>query len=157
MRHYMIILILVSVFVCLSATTVISQEHVRGIGLSIGEPTGISGKLWKNDNTAFAGAVAWSFSQEARIHVHVDWLTHNWSFLKENTDITEGDLPLYYGIGGRVKLGDDTRVGVRFVLGAAYIFETAPYDIFIEIAPIMDITPNTDLNGNGAVGVRYWF
>jgi hypothetical protein len=37
------------------------------------------------------------------------------------------------------------------------MFARVPVDIFIELAPILDLVPETDFTVNGAVGVRYFF
>lgn len=134
-----------------------AEEGDAGLGIILGEPTGLTGKLWLGTDSAVSGAVAWSFADNTRLHVHADWLRHNWVVLKRAFDVQQGELPLYYGIGSRLRFDDDARVGVRFVIGVDYIFEQAPFDIFFEIAPVMDIIPETSLNGNAALGARIWF
>ena len=129
----------------------------KGFGIIVGEPTGISGKIWMNETKAFDGAVAWSFTDETKLHFHADMLYHNWDVLADALEVTKGRLPLYYGIGGRVRVEDEARVGARFVVGASYIFPDAPFDIFLELAPIMDIIPKTELNANAGIGCRFWF
>ena len=135
------------------------QEKDTGIGIILGEPTGFSGKIWWNEDMAFDGGVAWSFTGDPHLHIHGDVLWHNWNVLKDTFEVDDssGSLPLYYGIGGILKVGDDAKLGMRFVLGTAYIFENAPFDIFFEIAPIMDVAPETELRLNAAVGSRFWF
>ena len=74
---------------------------------------------------------------------------------------------VYYGAGGRIKLKDDdnskersnsdTRVGIRIPIGVTYIFENKPLDLFIEVVPILDVVPETDLRLNAALGIRYYF
>jgi len=132
-------------------------EGLFGLGLISGEPTGVSAKYWTGTNTAIDGGIAWSFAEDAHLHIHADWLHHNWSFLKEKFEVEQGEIPLYYGIGGRIRFDDDARVGARFVFGMAYIWDNAPFDVFLEIAPILDLTPETEVNGNIAIGLRYWF
>jgi len=134
------------------------QQKHTGIGISLGEPTGFSGKMWWSDTMAFDCGVAWSFAEDPSIHIHGDVLWHNWHVLDDAFEVDDnGRLPLYYGVGGRLKAGEDTRLGVRFVIGATYIFAYAPFDIFLEIAPIMDIAPETELQLNAALGTRFWF
>ncbi len=129
-----------------------------GIGFIVGEPTGISGKLFITENTAFDAGAAWSLVKNSNFHLHADYLRHNFSVLKREFGITEGELPLYFGIGGRVRFDDDeSRVGVRLVAGVSYIFDNAPLDVFFEIAPIMDLAPKTELNFNAGAGLRFWF
>jgi hypothetical protein len=36
------------------------------------------------------------------------------------------------------------------------VFENVPFDLFLEAAPILDLTPDVELAGNGAVGIRYY-
>ena len=150
--------LLMTILCLLMSATAWSGEKDYGVGIILGEPTGFSGKLWWDDNIAFDGGLAWSIIGDANIHVHGDVVWHNWSVLEEAFDLDDSArIPLYYGIGGRLKSGEDTRVGMRFVIGAAYIFENAPFDIFLEIAPIMDFAPKTELQLNSAIGARFWF
>ncbi|MFC1692591.1 hypothetical protein ACFL1R_03700 [Candidatus Latescibacterota bacterium] len=145
--------------ICLTLMSPISQsnENRFGLGVITGEPTGISWKKWIDNDSAYDAAAAWSFTEQASIHIHADWLKHNWKFLKQKTDITSGELPLYYGVGGRVKIEDDSSIGIRFVIGVSYIVENEPFDVFCEIAPIVDVIPETKLGGNIGLGVRIWF
>jgi hypothetical protein len=83
----------------------------------------------------------------------VDYLLHSFRLI----DVPEGKLPFYYGIGGRLKTSDKTRLGVRVPLGLAYLFQTAPIDIFLEVVPILDFIPKTDFRINAALGARYYF
>jgi len=42
-----------------------------GLGIILGEPTGITFKYWASDKAAFDGALAWSFSKEDKFHIMV--------------------------------------------------------------------------------------
>lgn len=134
-------------------TQIYSQDRGTGLGIIIGEPTGFSFKHWTSSTTAFDAAIAWSFINEGAFHIHVDYLLHSFRLI----DVPEGKLPFYYGIGGRLKTSDKTRLGVRVPLGLAYIFQTAPVDIFLEVVPILDFIPKTDFRINAALGARYYF
>ena len=50
-----------------------------------------------------------------------------------------------------------SRIGVRLVGGICYEMKNAPFDIFAEVAPIVDFAPGTDLSGNGGIGARFYF
>lgn len=128
-----------------------AQHDGLGVGIILGEPTGLSIKTWTGSKTAIDAAAAWSLRDGGYIHLHADALIHNFSI-----DVDEGQLPLYFGLGGRVLLADDPAIGVRVPLGAAYHFDSAPFDLFIEIAPILDLIPATDFGVNGAIGLRYY-
>ncbi len=121
----------------------------------VGEPTGISFKSWTGANTAFDAAAAWSFGDdEDALHLHADFLMHTFGHL----EIEEGALPLYYGIGGRLKLLDeDELLGVRVPVGLDFILARGDMDVFLEVVPILDVAPDTDFNLNAALGARYYF
>ncbi len=129
------------------------DQRTFGLGVILGEPTGLSAKLWTSRTTALDGSLAWSFGRKDAFHMHGDFLLHDYSLIK----ISEGKLPVYYGIGGRLKLQVETLLGVRFPLGLNYQFARAPFDIFIEIVPILELIPATDFNMNAAIGVRFFF
>jgi len=62
-----------------------------GIGIMLGEPTGISLKYWINRDTAVAGGLAWSLG--GYLHVHGDFLIHNRRLLRD-LNIKEGFFAL---------------------------------------------------------------
>jgi hypothetical protein len=130
-----------------------AQSKGIGLGLIVGEPTGVSFKYWTGSTTAFDAALAWSFIDEGAFHIHGDYIFHNMRLIS----VPEGTLPFYYGIGARLKTSHDSRLGVRVPLGLAYLFQNAPVDIFLEIVPILDLTPKTDFSINAAIGARYFF
>lgn len=124
-----------------------------GIGAMLGEPTGISVKLWNNSRNAFDVGVAWSFGENDALHLHGDYLMHKWF-----SDIDQGALAFYYGIGGRLVLSDpDAELGIRVPFGLNYIIPDSQIDLFVEAVPILNLAPDTDFDGNGAVGIRYYF
>lgn len=132
-----------------------AETSAFGAGIIIGEPTGIGIKTHLTSGNALAFGVAWSLDDDNELHVQGDYLYHNYDLI----DVEEGQLPLYFGVGGRIKINDDhdDNVGIRFPVGLDYIFANYPFDIFFEIVPILDLAPDTDLDLNGAIGGRYWF
>lgn len=92
-----------------------------GLGVILGEPTGLSLKSWNNQNTAFDLGLAWSFAgNNDAIHVHADYLWHKW------LNVDSGSLAFYYGIGGRVVFANDAKAGLRVPFGLAYLTPDAP-------------------------------
>lgn len=130
-----------------------AQSNGIGVGLIVGEPTGISGKYWTASTTAFDAGLAWSFVDENAFQIHADYIFHNMRLIT----IPDGKLPFYYGIGARLKTATDVQLGVRVPLGLAYLFQNAPIDIFIEVVPILDLIPKTDFQISVALGARYFF
>ncbi len=130
-----------------------SQEKDFGLGIILGEPTGISAKKWLDDKSALDGAVAWSLVTPSSFHLHADYLYHNFNIF----NVKKGKLPLYFGIGFRIRIGDEDRVGIRIPVGICYLFEQSPLDIFFELGPVLDLTPATRLRLTSSVGIRYFF
>lgn len=124
-----------------------------GLGVIIGEPTGLAGKLWLTKTTAVDGALAWSLKREANFLFHADYLYHNFGLIK----IKKGTMPVYYGFGGRVKFRHESKLGIRIPVGIEYLFPKAPFDIFFEIAPIVNLLPSTSADLNAALGLRFFF
>src|SRR6056297_121273 len=118
------------------------------LGVILGEPTGISFKTWQSDRTAIDAALAWSFGDNGSVHLHADYLRHNW------LDVDRGSLAFYYGLGGRVKFADDSRVGARIPVGLQYLFPDTRLSMFFEVTPTLDLIPETSFGVNGGIGVR---
>lgn len=156
--------VVVAVLLTLASVNVHAQDGL-GLGVIVGEPTGLSLKYWLSDERAFDAAAAWSFSENDSFQIHTDYLIHNFDLI-DPVELS-GRLPVYYGVGGRLKLkndndgkgrnDDDALFGIRFPLGITYLFADAPLDFFAEVVPILDIAPDTDIDINAAIGVRLYF
>jgi hypothetical protein len=129
-----------------------AQDNGIGIGMMIGEPTGISAKLWTGEKTALDAGVAWSFVGSGYMRIHSDLLWHNYIL-----DMDQGKLPVYYGIGAKLLLASELGVGIRVPVGLVYLFESAPVDMFAELVPGLDLLPGTGFGMDAAIGVRYFF
>ena len=156
-------LLIVFLFCGLSFNSAKAQqtEHDIGLGLMAGEPTGLSFKAWTSEINAIDAGLAWSLSGRDAIQLHADYLWHNFDIF--GNDVNEGQLPVYYGIGGRLIIYDDAGAdanavfGVRIPLGINYLFEDEPFGLFFEVAPIINLIPDTDFDADAAVGARYYF
>jgi hypothetical protein len=136
------------------ASTALAQSRGFGLGIIVGEPTGISGKIWTGQKTGIDFAAAWSVEKTQSFNFHADYLIHDFGVFK----VDKGKMALYYGIGGRlVDAADDTHIGVRVPVGINYLFATAPLDLFLEMAPVLDLAPDTNLDFDGGLGIRFWF
>lgn len=134
------------------------QQQGIGVGIIVGEPTGISLKSWLSPSQAFDVAAAWSFDRYESFQFQIDYVLHS------NRLFQQSRLPVYYGVGSRFKVkdehdhhGHDDHVGVRFPLGVTYLFQRHPLDLFFEVAPTLDVMPDTDVTVNGGMGMRFYF
>ena len=124
-----------------------------GIGIQVGEPTGFGGKWWLGRTSALTAALGWSLRDNTEINLHIDYLLHDFDLIKS----THGKTPLYLGIGGRVRFEKEERLGVRIPIGFNYISPTHPLDLFFELAPVVDLVPDTHIEVVGAFVVKYFF
>lgn len=130
------------------------------LGLETGSPTGISAKYNLEDNKAIDGALAYSLINDYGLNIHIDYLVENAKTLE-----IEGPEPLevFYGFGARfvsVKRGPyDGRLGFgpRAPVGVNYNLHNPNIDFFAEIALAFDIFPETKLDLEGGIGIRYRF
>jgi len=137
---------------CLAGSS-FGQNGKLGLGIILGEPTGLSAKLWTGKTMAFDAGAAWSFVSGGFFQVHGDLLFHNFDLFQVDT----GKMALYYGFGGRVKFADLTIVSVRVPIGISYQFEKTAIELFFEVVPMLDLLPATEVGISGGAGFRYYF
>lgn len=120
-------------------------------GVIIGQPTGLSAKYWVSRLTAFDAALAWSFANGA-LEIHTSLLYHLFYI-----DVDRDSFPAYLGLGPVFYLRDDTAIGARIPIGITYLFEDVPISLFLEIAPVIEIIPESDIEISGGTGIRIVF
>ncbi len=144
----------------------LAQQRSFGLGVMIGEPTGVSAKLWNSSTTAFDFGLGWSLGGDrisgydgyydggSRIHFHLDYLLHVFNAIGSTEE-----FPIYYGIGGRFNTGGGyfNSLAVRFVVGFAWMPRETPIDMFIELVPSLQLTSKPGFALDSALGVRYYF
>ena len=129
-----------------------AQDSGFGAGVIFGEPTGLSLKSWMSSKTAVDAAVTWSALDDF-LYIHADFLIHNFNVI----DVSDGQLPLYFGLGAKVGFGNNVIFGARIPIGLDYMFSGAPIDIFVEIVPGLTLLPEPGFDIDGGIGIRYWF
>jgi len=149
-------IILLTAFLAVSFNTLSYAQDADkdlGVGFIVGEPTGISLKSWTGGGNAIDLGLAWSFGRYDAVNIHADYLWHNFGAFD---NIDSGELALYYGIGGRLVLSNDSRIGARVPVGINYLIEDSPVGLFFEVAPILNVVPSTNFDVDGGVGVRFY-
>lgn len=136
--------------------TALSQPGSVGVGAIVGDPTGLHMKIWNQETRSWNFAAAWSAGQYDKLVVQGDYVFYDYDLLDVDTD--GGELPVYYGIGLQLRMGeDDSELGVRVPLGLNWVFSEAPLDIFFEIVPAVNLFPETSFELHGGVGIHYFF
>ena len=131
-----------------------------GVGLVLGEPTGISAKLYLSDDRAVQGALGINFIGSG-VQGNVEYLWHPW--IVQDRDLFV--LPIYLGPGVRfIEYGgrgveSHFAMGLRAVVGMLFDFKEQPLDAFVEIAGVVeyDLAEDLEVALNIGAGVRYYF
>ncbi|HET9627452.1 MAG TPA: hypothetical protein VFP84_39115 [Kofleriaceae bacterium] len=139
-----------------------ADKGTLGIGIILGEPTGITAKLYLKDDQAIQAAIGSAFIGGG-IQVHGDYVFHPYILQSRDSFV----LPVYVGPGLRVIDYTDGRdnsalaIGVRGVVGLLFDFKNVPLDAFIEVAGVLEYKfsdgAGAGLALNAGAGVRYYF
>lgn len=151
------ILLICSLFTLTVSASSLAANGPFGVGVVAGEPTGISSKLYLGESRVHAldAGFGWSLTKDHDFSVIADYLYHNYNLIQ----VKSGELPVYFGLGGRALFrdGKDDKYGIRVPLGLDYQFAAAPWDIFVEIGPVLNVSPDVNMGFTGGGGFRYFF
>lgn len=174
-------LIAIAILACVSTADARPRPHgfggrrfeankTFGLGLELGEPTGVTGKLFLSPSNALdfgLGEIYHHYYGGDGLHLYVDYLWHPTVL----TSTPSFELPFYVGVGGRVWFfdydcpggvcHDAEAFGVRVPVGIAFDFNNVPLDIFIQATPTLDFFRHYNhdifLDIDFSVGIRFWF
>jgi len=159
--------------------TEVGYERQYGVGVMLGDPTGLSGKAWLSRTNAIdvgLGAYAWGPPgdcvrggpvpaacahgwDQSTISVHADYL---W----ESKIVAGHVAQLDWHIGGGARalfvsgpcVGDCWDLGARAPIGLDLTFQQPTFlEVFLELAPAFYVVPVAFLSFEGALGVRGYF
>lgn len=151
-------------FAYFSFSSAQAQDRGFGLGVMLGEPSGISGKFWVSKRSAIdfgfglsvgGDRIAYHGNNDfTRVHLHMDYLYHFFDVIKASLEV-----PVYFGTGPRFNFAGDygSSFGWRGVAGIAWLVQKLPIDIFVEAVPVFQVGHKTGLGIEGGVGVRYFF
>lgn len=148
--------IFIILFVSCSYT---NAENVSA-GVVVGSLTGLSAKFELGQNKAINLAIATSVDSKYGTSVHMDYLFENVRQIKINMG---SSLDFYYGLGAKIeniRTGTDrdkNRLGIRGPFGLNYSINNPNLDFFGEVAPVLDLSPRSDVYAELGFGIRYRF
>ncbi|MBK9071720.1 MAG: hypothetical protein IPL79_12070 [Myxococcales bacterium] len=142
------------------------EKGAFGVGLILGEPTGLSARLYLANDAALQASVGAAFVGRG-VQATLDYVIHPW-VLENHASFV---LPAYVGFGARViqyrDRGDadaEVRtfaVGARAVAGLLFDFRELPLDAFVEAAGVAELElgdgVHAGLGLNIGLGARYYF
>lgn len=137
------------------------DKGTLGVGIIIGEPTGVCGRLYVADDRAIQGAVGAAFLGGG-LQLHADYAFHPYMLPPRESF----RLVFYVGPGARVIQYADGRdasffaLGLRAVGGMLFDFKS-PLDAFFEVAGVLEYgfadEEGFGIAFNAGAGVRYYF
>lgn len=163
MKKTVLLLIMLTICLQLQAQQMAGKF---GIGISAGEPTGVSMKYWLNKKAALEGVVGYSivnyydyyddyyyehynkrdWKYKRSLYLHLDYLMHH-NLVKK--------LYFTYGVGGKIVFHEDVVIGMRIPLGLNYIFTEVPLDVSLDIVPVLNLLPATDFRFDPSISLRF--
>jgi hypothetical protein len=143
---------IILMLICLLAAAPVRAQKGGdvGVGVIVGAPTGLTGKLWLDDKRALDAGFGWY----ARPTIYGDFLWHGWDVLPQPA---QGRLPVYLGLGAQIRTYRDAEFGIRAVAGMAYWLPRQPVEIFVEVVPVFYLTRYPGVGLDAGLGLRYYF
>jgi hypothetical protein len=125
-----------------------------GLGIIAGNPSGFHIKYWIDRQWTVSSEVGFPGSPTSGLPSiggsglggSVDLAWHQYEVFGKRTSLAY-NLPLYFGGGvwtyipNGGKDGSQNMLGARGVIGATYLFATAPFDLFVQFCPSVVFAP----------------
>jgi hypothetical protein len=139
-----------------------------GFGLVVGQPLGATVKYWTAADQAIVGSIGASYFGEPRLNAD-----YHWHFNAFKSDVAK----LYAGPGLSVGFGNgryygyyndhgkvyyfirepgETGFGARLMMGLNVIPRRTPIEIFLELGPLIGISPGFGVSFDVAAGLRFY-
>ncbi len=144
---------IVTLLVLLWSTNARAEGGPFGLGLIIGQPTGVTGAYQLSDRTAIDAAIGFGWVRDRDFYVHVEFDYFLPTLIKGGS----AELSAYLGIGAFFFNHQEPGFGARAPFGLSLDFTAVPLQIFLEASLLLAFTPGTDLDVRGALGFRYYF
>ncbi len=144
--------------------TEIGASRTFGLGIQLGTPSGLTGKLYLGGRTnAIDFALGAYYGGEFYDTVYAQ-VSYHWHV----AELTSGGgvaIPFRVGVGGWLASGDwgfgrydDTVIlGARVPFGLDFDLEAAPIQFYFEVAFALAAIPFVDASLDAGIGFRYYF
>lgn len=135
-----------------------AQAGNFGLGLAFGAPTGVTGKIFLSNTGAIDILVGemwddgWWYEED--LVLSVDYLSH----VAELAQGSDARLDFYIGGGANLWFGDwNESFAAEMPIGLSVMFQNAPVELFVELAPMIMFRNDVDFVTGGSLGARYYF
>jgi hypothetical protein len=128
------------------------STHDLGLGIVLGEPSGVNAQFFMTNRSTLDITAAWSFRHDGNLLVAADYQWYN------NIADAPEEWSWYYGVGGYVGFPehDEGILGVRIPLGIVYSIPRSIADVWLEVDPALKLIPETDGDFMGGIGITFW-
>lgn len=125
------------------SSQVLSQSGDTGVGISLGNPTGLTAKYRTGETTAIDASIGFDFGYLDNFYLSADYLIHRWTF-----EAGQNLLKIYFGPGGGLGFTSEISLSVRAPGGIGYYLNSLPLEAYAEFVPTFQIA--------GPGGVHFW-
>ncbi len=150
MKNFILMSVLVAVVSFSSPAAALESGRELGVGIVLGEPSGILGQFFMSHASLLDVTAAWSLDDW--FMVAADYQIYN------NLADAPPEWMWYYGLGGYVAFpeNEDGIFGARVPLGISYSFPRSIVDVWVEIDPALQVLPDTEAELQGGIGLTIW-
>jgi len=121
-----------------------------GLGGQIGDPSGVTLKLYQRPGLAYEFLAAWDLDRFFFLNGHVLY----------ERPIPDSPLHYYFGPGVILGISDDGPDDAELVIGISgqvgVNFFVERFEVFLHLTPRLSIIPDTDGDFGGGIGLRYY-
>lgn len=152
--------------------TEVGYSRKFGLGVAVGDPTGLVGKVWVSPTNAIDFGLGFQHYGWRHCDVdgnHCDYAYREFSVNVDylwQSNLVKGPVQLdwHIGAGGRMySFGNDNRyehdfdLAARMPIGLDLMFRNPNFlEVYFEVAPVLFLLP-LDFELEGALGVRFYF
>jgi hypothetical protein len=161
------LLVLIIVLVLEFHFNFFAQAHVPahsrstwGLGLMIGDPSGVSARKWLSKERALDFGLAYSFNEYVVLMADYKWIFRDWIEDEFDTDHFHPTIGVGMSLSAldqSVTEEDSFYLGVRIPLGVEWVIPDTRVGVFIELTPLLQIVSSTEVDIMGTLGARYYF
>jgi len=142
-------------------------QHPFGLGIILGEPTGISAKYYLSRQNALDFALAYSFGNA--VGIITDYVWHKRGFFGKSSEFVS-QLVAYYGAGGYLEFksgntnagkgkssNSEVRLAIRVPFGIDWMIPKSQIGLSLELVPGLRFIPGIAVILQGGIAGRYYF
>jgi hypothetical protein len=131
-----------------------------GIGMGIGAPTGVTGKLMVNDWSGIQFSAGGDLGRIGDIGLSCDYVINTQPL---NNPADGYTVRMHFGLGFSMSANTEEFYGATYlgprlgIAGVNIVVDGMPIDLFVETAPTLYFFQSISWGFDGQIGVRYYF